>query len=86
MLLGAGVVITSIDAFLFLFIERLGVRHLEAFFGSLISIMALSFGYMYFAAHVPFPSVAEGEFQTATCCHPPVPRGRGAAVETAAAT
>ena len=38
-----GVIITAVDAFLFLFLERLGIRNLEAFFGALIGVMAMSF-------------------------------------------
>jgi len=43
----AGVVITAVDAFFFLFLDRLGARRLEAFFGLLIAVMAVSFGYMF---------------------------------------
>lgn len=43
----AGVVITAVDAFLFLFIDRLGARRLEAFFAVLIGVMATSFGYIF---------------------------------------
>jgi natural resistance-associated macrophage protein 2 len=43
----AGVVITAVDAFLFLFIDRLGARRLEAFFAVLIGVMAVSFGYIF---------------------------------------
>jgi natural resistance-associated macrophage protein len=46
--LWAGVVITAVDAFLFLFIDRLGARRLEAFFAVLIGVMAVSFGYIFF--------------------------------------
>ena len=35
------------DAFLFLFIDRLGARRLEAFFAVLIGVMAVSFGYIF---------------------------------------
>ena len=41
-------------------VERLGVRHLEAVFGGLISVMAISFGVMYFIAGVPTSEVIEG--------------------------
>uniref|UniRef100_A0A673NHX3 Solute carrier family 11 member 1 n=1 Tax=Sinocyclocheilus rhinocerous TaxID=307959 RepID=A0A673NHX3_9TELE len=43
--LWAGVLITIIDTFVFLFLDKYGLRKLEAFFGFLITIMALSFGY-----------------------------------------
>lgn len=37
--LWGGVVITAVDAFFFLLLDRLGVRRLEAFFAVLITIM-----------------------------------------------
>ncbi|VDM53649.1 unnamed protein product [Angiostrongylus costaricensis] len=43
--LWAGVLVTIVDTFTFLFIDRYGVRKLEVVFGILISTMALSFGY-----------------------------------------
>ncbi|XP_022858446.1 metal transporter Nramp2-like [Olea europaea var. sylvestris] len=46
--LWAGVLITASDCFIFLFLENYGVRKLEAFFGVLISTMALSFTWMFF--------------------------------------
>eukprot|EP00884_Botryococcus_braunii_P012365 jgi/Botrbrau1/21129/Bobra.0061s0023.1 len=58
--LWAGVLITVVDSFLILFIERLGIRHLEAVFAVLISTMAASFGVMYFWAGVPTAEVIEG--------------------------
>ncbi|XP_020498020.1 natural resistance-associated macrophage protein 2 isoform X2 [Labrus bergylta] len=45
--LWAGVLITITDTFVFLFLDKYGLRKLEAFFGILITIMALSFGYEY---------------------------------------
>ncbi|XP_056324783.1 natural resistance-associated macrophage protein 2-like [Danio aesculapii] len=45
--LWAGVLITIVDTFVFLFLDKYGLRKLEAFFGFLITIMALSFGYEY---------------------------------------
>ncbi|KAE8298733.1 Natural resistance-associated macrophage protein 2 [Larimichthys crocea] len=41
--LWAGVLITITDTFVFLFLDKYGLRKLEAFFGFLITIMALSF-------------------------------------------
>ena len=58
--LWAGVLITAADSFAILLVERLGVRLLEAVFGGLISIMAISFGVMYFIAGVPTARVLEG--------------------------
>ncbi|KAL2529602.1 Metal transporter Nramp2 [Forsythia ovata] len=46
--LWAGVLITASDCFIFLFLENYGVRKLEAFFGVLISTMAVSFAWMFF--------------------------------------
>ena len=43
----AGVLITASDAFIFLLLDKYGLRKLEAFFGLLITIMAISFGYEY---------------------------------------
>eukprot|EP01111_Echinosteliopsis_oligospora_P012268 TRINITY_DN4182_c0_g1_i1.p1 TRINITY_DN4182_c0_g1~~TRINITY_DN4182_c0_g1_i1.p1 ORF type:complete len:504 (-),score=128.94 TRINITY_DN4182_c0_g1_i1:53-1564(-) len=43
----AGVMITAADTFTFLFLEKYGVRKLEAFFGALILVMAVSFGVEY---------------------------------------
>nr|BAJ61821.1 natural resistance-associated macrophage protein [Ascidia sydneiensis samea] len=45
--LWAGVLITAVDAFVFLFLDKYGLRKLEAFFAFLITIMAISFGYEY---------------------------------------
>uniref|UniRef100_H3AS50 Solute carrier family 11 member 2 n=1 Tax=Latimeria chalumnae TaxID=7897 RepID=H3AS50_LATCH len=46
--LWGGVLITIIDTFFFLFLDKyVGLRKLEAFFGFLITIMALTFGYEY---------------------------------------
>ncbi|CAL1380782.1 unnamed protein product [Linum trigynum] len=45
--LWAGVVITALDCFVFLFLENYGVRKLEAFFAFLIAVMAISFAWMF---------------------------------------
>ncbi|KAJ9186802.1 hypothetical protein P3X46_002335 [Hevea brasiliensis] len=45
--LWAGVVITALDCFMFLFLENYGVRKLEAVFAVLIATMALSFAWMF---------------------------------------
>uniref|UniRef100_A0A8C9XEL8 Solute carrier family 11 member 2 n=1 Tax=Sander lucioperca TaxID=283035 RepID=A0A8C9XEL8_SANLU len=45
--LWVGVLITITDTFVFLFLDKYGLRKLEAFFGFLITVMALSFGYEY---------------------------------------
>ncbi|KAJ8307569.1 hypothetical protein KUTeg_015653 [Tegillarca granosa] len=43
----AGVLITGIDTFTFLFLENAGLRKLEALFGALITTMAVTFLYIY---------------------------------------
>ncbi|ESO86784.1 hypothetical protein LOTGIDRAFT_128586, partial [Lottia gigantea] len=43
----AGVLITGVDTFTFLFLESAGLRKLEALFGALITTMAATFLYMY---------------------------------------
>ena len=41
----AGVLITIADTFTFLLLDKYGLRKLEAFFGILITVMAITFGY-----------------------------------------
>lgn len=43
--LWGGVLITIIDTFTFLFLDKYGLRKLELFFGLLITIMGVTFGY-----------------------------------------
>lgn len=43
--LWGGVLITAFDAFAFLLLDKYGLRKLEAFFGLLITVMAITFGY-----------------------------------------
>ena len=45
--LWGGVLITVADTFTFLGLDKYGLRKLEAFFGLLIAVMAVSFGYEY---------------------------------------
>ncbi|KAL2522530.1 Metal transporter Nramp3 [Forsythia ovata] len=45
--LWAGVIITALDCFIFLFLENYGVRKLEALFAVLIATMALSFAWLF---------------------------------------
>ncbi|CAH8472060.1 unnamed protein product [Heterobilharzia americana] len=45
--LWAGVLITILDTFTFLFLDKYGLRKLELFFGFLITVMAVTFGYEY---------------------------------------
>ncbi|XP_074525439.1 natural resistance-associated macrophage protein 2 [Halichoeres trimaculatus] len=60
--LWAGVLITITDTFVFLFLDKYGLRKLEAFFGFLITIMALSFGYEYVLVKPDQGEVLKGMF------------------------
>ena len=40
----AGTLITVCDTFIFLLLDKYGLRKLEAFFGLLIAVMAMTFG------------------------------------------
>ena len=57
----AGVIITAVDSFILLLIDRLGVRHLEAMFGILVGLMAAAFGLMFADAGVDVGQVLQGE-------------------------
>ena len=57
-----GVIITVLDTFTFLGLDKYGLRKLEAFFCFLISVMAFSFGYEYIVAAPDQGSVIEGLF------------------------
>eukprot|EP00250_Pteridium_aquilinum_P002624 c12846_g1_i1 orf=272-1801(+) len=54
--LWGGVLITGVDGFIFLFLENYGIRKLEALFGVLISVMGISFAWMFAQAK---PSAGE---------------------------
>ncbi|KAL3160417.1 hypothetical protein ABBQ32_010741 [Trebouxia sp. C0010 RCD-2024] len=56
----AGVIITAVDSFLLLLIDRIGVRHLEAMFGILVGVMAVAFGVMFADAGADLGQVLEG--------------------------
>lgn len=43
--LWAGTLITIADTFTFLFLDKYGLRKLELLFGTLITVMAVTFGY-----------------------------------------
>ncbi|XP_062401458.1 natural resistance-associated macrophage protein 2 isoform X2 [Sardina pilchardus] len=60
--LWGGVLITIIDTFVFLFLDKYGLRKLEAFFGVLITIMAVSFGYEYVMVAPDQGEVLKGMF------------------------
>ena len=58
--LWAGTLITIVDTFTFLFLDKYGVRKMELFFAMLIAIMSFSFGYEYFAHLPPQVPLLEG--------------------------
>ncbi|CAK9834164.1 Protein Malvolio [Anthophora retusa] len=57
-----GVLITIIDTFTFLLLDKYGLRKLEFFFGFLITIMAVTFGYEYVVSSPPQGEVISGMF------------------------
>ncbi|XP_072436153.1 natural resistance-associated macrophage protein 2-like isoform X1 [Chiloscyllium punctatum] len=57
-----GVIITIVDTFIFLFLDKYGLRKLEAFFAFLIAIMALTFGYEYVVVKPDQGEVVKGLF------------------------
>ncbi|OPJ79900.1 natural resistance-associated macrophage protein 1 isoform B [Patagioenas fasciata monilis] len=60
--LWGGVLITIVDTLFFLFLDKYGLRKLEAFFGILITIMALTFGYEYVVVSPGQVEVLKGIF------------------------
>ncbi|KAL7991837.1 hypothetical protein Chor_016093, partial [Crotalus horridus] len=60
--LWGGVLITIVDTFFFLFLDKYGLRKLEAFFGLLITIMAVTFGYEYVVVKPDQKEVLKGIF------------------------
>lgn len=60
--LWGGVLITITDTLFFLFLDKYGLRKLEAFFGFLITIMALTFGYEYVMVRPAQTEVLKGIF------------------------
>uniref|UniRef100_A0A9L0I9S1 Solute carrier family 11 member 2 n=1 Tax=Equus asinus TaxID=9793 RepID=A0A9L0I9S1_EQUAS len=60
--LWGGVLITIADTFVFLFLDKYGLRKLEAFFGFLITVMALTFGYEYITVRPSQSQVLKGMF------------------------
>ncbi|XP_054266642.1 protein Malvolio-like [Macrosteles quadrilineatus] len=54
--LWVGVVITVVDTFMFLLLDRYGLRRLELFFAMLVAVMVFTFGYEFVVAR---PSGAE---------------------------
>ncbi|XP_018408059.1 PREDICTED: natural resistance-associated macrophage protein 1 [Nanorana parkeri] len=60
--LWGGVLITIVDTLFFLFLDKYGLRKLEAFFAFLITIMAITFGYEYVVVHPDQKEVLKGMF------------------------
>ncbi|XP_035741843.1 protein Malvolio-like isoform X3 [Vespa mandarinia] len=60
--LWGGVLITIIDTFTFLFLDKYGLRKLEFFFGLLITIMGITFGFEYIISKPPQVEVIKGMF------------------------
>ncbi|XP_056408117.1 natural resistance-associated macrophage protein 1-like isoform X2 [Hyla sarda] len=60
--LWGGVLITIVDTLFFLFLDKYGLRKLEAFFGFLITIMAVTFGYEYVVVRPDQREVIKGMF------------------------
>ncbi|KAI8120799.1 Protein Malvolio [Lucilia cuprina] len=60
--LWGGVLITIIDTFTFLFLDKYGLRKLEFLFGFLITVMAVTFGYEYIVSAPNQGEVMEGMF------------------------
>ena len=60
--LWAGTLITIIDTFSFLMLDKYGLRKLELLFGFLISVMAVTFGYEYIVSAPNQLDVMEGMF------------------------
>lgn len=60
--LWGGVLITIVDTFFFLFLDKYGLRKLEAFFGLLITIMAVTFGYEYVTVRPDQGELLKGMF------------------------
>ncbi|XP_030767361.1 protein Malvolio-like [Sitophilus oryzae] len=60
--LWGGCLITIIDTFTFLFLDKYGLRKLELFFGLLISVMGVTFGYEYIVSGPNPADVTKGLF------------------------
>ena len=55
-----GVLITICDTFTFLLLDKYGLRKLEVFFGALITIMAVTFGFEFFEVQPEGKEIALG--------------------------
>lgn len=54
--------ITIVDTFTFLFLDKYGLRKLEFLFAFLITVMGVTFGYQYIVASPPQGEVLKGMF------------------------
>ncbi|XP_017903262.1 PREDICTED: natural resistance-associated macrophage protein 2-like isoform X4 [Capra hircus] len=70
--LWGGVLITIADTLAFLFLDSYGLRKLEAFFGFIFTVMALTFGYEYVTVKPSQTQVLKGMFlPSCSDCHTP---------------
>nr|XP_020763800.1 natural resistance-associated macrophage protein 2-like isoform X3 [Odocoileus virginianus texanus] len=70
--LWGGVLITIADTFAFLFLDNYGLRKLEAFFGFIITVMALTFGYECVTVKPSQTQILKGMFlPSCSDCHTP---------------
>ncbi|KAL7306574.1 hypothetical protein TKK_0001263 [Trichogramma kaykai] len=60
--LWAGVLLTIIDTFTFMYLDKYGMRKVELLFGIFIGIMALTFGYEYVVSAPPQGELLKGMF------------------------
>ncbi|CAB0038380.1 unnamed protein product [Trichogramma brassicae] len=60
--LWAGVLLTIIDTFTFMYLDKYGMRKVELLFGIFIGIMALTFGYEYVVSAPPQDELLKGMF------------------------
>ncbi|XP_060534335.1 protein Malvolio-like [Cylas formicarius] len=60
--LWVGVLVTILDTFTFLFLDKYGLRKLEAFFVFLIGVMTVTFGYEYIASKPDSLQITKGMF------------------------
>ncbi|KAK9754256.1 Natural resistance-associated macrophage protein [Popillia japonica] len=59
---GVLILITIVDTFTFLFLDKYGLRKLELFFGLLITVMGITFGYEYIISKPDQLAVLKGMF------------------------
>ena len=60
-----GIVVTALDVFLLLALQRLGFRHLEAFIVTMLAVIAVCFGIQIALAHPDWGAAAHGLVPTA---------------------